>query len=60
MRIVIRTEAGPPIRGRVEDEDGRALAFSGWLQLLEALANLLPQHRLPGPTTDYFGSDGSA
>lgn len=45
------------MRGRVEDELGGVVAFTGWLELLEALAELLPIDRVVGPPPRRFGGN---
>ena len=40
--IHIRIERSEPLAGTATSEDGRTLAFEGWMELIRVIAALLP------------------
>ncbi len=50
MNIRLRIERSEPPCGDVSAEDGTAIPFSGWLELLRILSDLLAQAGDPGET----------
>lgn len=50
MRIMICVRPAKALRGEVSVDGGPARPFTGWLQLLSILGELLPRHEA-GPTT---------